>query len=371
MDVFAIGRFGLDAVGAAASTVVGASLDVAAIPLREGAKLLAGQRSDLTRRRSWRGAGRAWIEVSGLDEDGGADVGTAVLDDLRARPGVNSVRLNRPLSRVVVEIDDGTSLADLCAAVQAVEKQAKGFELSASDGAALPGDGLLLAAKGAMVSANAAGLAIATVGSAMRWPAAPKVFDAAASVARYQPRVRSLLESRIGRARTDTVLSLASLGSHVITMSPAILAVDLMVEGLKAAEARAGALAWNHYEPELARYADHPEVYAAQRPVPRPDGAVERHLKRTAMAQVVGAGVVGALTRNLDMTSNAILAASPKAVRTSCESFAATLGQGLAQSHEVLPLRPDSLRRLDRVDTLVIDPRVLAGEQRRVVQIRG
>src|SRR5690625_1939561 len=253
MDVFAIGRFGLDAVGAAASTVVGASLDVAAIPLREGAKLLAGQRSDLTRRRSWRGAGRAWIEVSGLDEDGGADVGTAVLDELRARPGVNSVRLNRPLSRVVVEIDDTTSLAELCDAVEAVEKCC---ELSATDGAALPGDGLLLAAKGAMVGANAAGLAIATVGSAMRWPAAAKVFDAAASVARYQPRVRSLLESRIGRARTDTVLSLASLGSHVITMSPAILAVDLMVEGLKAAEARAGALAWNRYEPQLARYAD-------------------------------------------------------------------------------------------------------------------
>ncbi|OBG01627.1 HAD-IC family P-type ATPase [Mycolicibacter sinensis] len=367
MDVFSIGRFGLDAVG----TVASASLDLAAIPLREGAKILAGERSDLTRRRSWRGAGRAWIEVRGLDGDG-PDLGPAVLEALRDRPGVTSVRLNRPLSRVVVEIDfeksEATSLADLCAAVESVEKAA---ELSATDGAALPGDGLLLAAKGAMVGANALGLAIATAGSVLRWPAAPKIFDAAASVARYQPLVRDALESRIGRAKTDTVLSLASLGSHVITMSPAILAVDLMVEGLKAAESRAGAVAWNRYEPELARYAEHPDVYTTARPVPRPDGAVERHLKRTALAQVVGAGVVGALTRNLDMTSNAILAASPKAVRTSCESFAATLGQGLADQHGVLPLRPDSLRRLDKVDTVLIDPRVLAGEQRRVVQIRG
>ncbi|MGV0733931.1 cation-translocating P-type ATPase [Mycolicibacter sinensis] len=368
MDVFSIGRFGLETVGAAATSVLGASLDLAAIPLRESAKILAGERSDLTSRRSWRGAGRAWIEIRGLDEDGGADIGAEVLDALRARPDVTSVRLNRPLSRVIVEIDDDASLADLCATVGAVEKSAA---LSVTETAALPGDGLLLAAKGAMVGANAVGLAIATAGSVLRWPAAPKIFDAAASVARYQPLVRNALESRIGPARTDAVLSLASLGSHIITMSPAILAVDLMVEGLKASEARAGALAWNRYEPELARWAEHPQVHRAPRPVPRPHGPAERYLRRTAVAQVLATGVVGAITRNVDMTSSAILATSPKAVRTSCESFAATLGQGLADSHEVLPLRPDSLRRLDKIDTVVIDPRVLAGEQRRVVQIHG
>lgn len=236
MDVFAIGRFGLDAVGAVAS----ASLDLAAIPLREGAKILAGERSDLTSRRSWRGAGRAWIEVHGLDDSDGVDIGAEVSEALRAEPGVTSVRLNRPLSRVVVEIGDHVSLADLCAKVEAVEKN---VQLTATETAALPGDGLLLATKGAMVGANAVGLAIATVGSAMRWPAAPKMFDAAASVARYQPLVRNALASRIGPAKTDRVLSLVSLGSHVITMSPAILAVDLMVEGLKASETRAGALA--------------------------------------------------------------------------------------------------------------------------------
>ncbi|MEB3034722.1 cation-translocating P-type ATPase [[Mycobacterium] nativiensis] len=364
MDVFAIGRFGLDAVGAVAS----ASLDLAAIPLREGAKILAGEPSDLTSRRSWRGAGRAWIEVHGLDDPDGVDIGAEVSEALRAEPGVTSVRLNRPLSRVVVEIGDHVSLADLCATVEAVEKN---VELTATETAALPGDGLLLATKGAMVGANAIGLAIATVGSAMRLPAAPKIFDAAASVARYQPLVRGALESRIGPAKTDRVLSLVSLGSHVITMSPAILAVDMMVEGLKASETRAGALAWNRYEPELARYAEHPDVHTTARPVPRPDGAAERYLKRTALAQVVAAGAVGALTRNLDMTSSAILATSPKAVRTSCESFAATLGQGLADTYGVLPLRPDSLRRLDKIDTVVIDPRALTGEQRRVVQIRG
>ncbi|WP_082109458.1 cation-translocating P-type ATPase [Mycobacterium sp. UM_Kg1] len=366
MDVFALGRFGIGAVGAVAS----ASLDLAAIPLREGAKRLSGEHSDLTpSRRSWRGAGRAWIEVRGLDDpETGSEVGSAVLEALRARPEVNSVRLNRPLSRVIVEIGDEASLGELCAAVAAVERD---LELSATETAALPGDGLLLAAKGATFGVNAVGLAIATAGTLLRWPAAPKIFDAAASVARYQPLARETLESWIGPGRADTVLSLVSLGSHVITMSPAILAVDLLVEGLKASETRAAALAWSRYEPQLARYCDVPEVYATARPVLPPDGAAERHLRRTAVAQAAAAAVVAALTRNLDMTSSAILATSPKAVRTSCESFAATLGQGLADGHRVLPLRPDSLRRLDKIDTLVIDPRALTGEQRRVVQIRG
>ncbi|HEU4360085.1 MAG TPA: cation-translocating P-type ATPase, partial [Mycobacterium sp.] len=54
-----------------------------------------------------------------------------------------------------------------------------------------------------------------------------------------------------------------------------------------------------------------------------------------------------------------------------CESFAATLGQGLAEQHPVLPLRPESLRRLGTVDTVLIDPRVLCGDELRVVRIRG
>lgn len=169
MDVFAIGRFGLDAVGAVAS----ASLDLAAIPLREGARILAGEPTDLTTdRRSWRGAGRAWIEVRGLDDpDGGDAVAEAVQAALRARADVTSVRLNRPLARVIVEIGDDVPLAELCAAVRAAEQSEA---LTDTGAAALPGDGLLLAAKGAMVGANAVGLAIATTGSLLRWRPRPR-----------------------------------------------------------------------------------------------------------------------------------------------------------------------------------------------------
>ncbi|MGA8329313.1 MAG: HAD-IC family P-type ATPase, partial [Mycobacterium sp.] len=53
------------------------------------------------------------------------------------------------------------------------------------------------------------------------------------------------------------------------------------------------------------------------------------------------------------------------------ESFAAALGQGLAEQHAVLPLRPEKLRWLDRIDALLIDPRVLCTNALRVVRVRG
>ncbi|MGB3475169.1 MAG: cation-translocating P-type ATPase, partial [Mycobacterium sp.] len=97
----------------------------------------------------------------------------------------------------------------------------------------------------------------------------------------------------------------------------------------------------------------------------------ERHLTRSAWAQVAGAGVIGAVTRNPDLAGTAAAVTAPKATRTARESFAATLGRGLADQHGTVVLRPGSLRELDRVDTVVIDPRVLCGDTLRVMQVRG
>src|SRR5699024_4117561 len=108
-----------------------------------------------------------------------------------------------------------------------------------------------------------------------------------------------------------------------------------------------------------------------QRPVPAPAGPVERHGKRVAFVQAIGAGLVGVITRNVAMASTAAVATAPKAMRTTTESFAAPLGQGLAERHGVLSLRPEVLRRLDKVDTVLVDPRVLCSEQLRVVSVRG
>jgi magnesium-transporting ATPase (P-type) len=370
------------ALPAMASTGLG----IAAIPVREGARALSGQLPTPTlTRHCWRGEDRAWIEVCGLDADGGAELGRVVLDAVRAQPGVTSASLNRPLSRVVVGINgragEAVSPRDLCRVVDDAERRAPRADgvrtgrgphpKAGTHPNALPGDGLLLATRAITLGASAGGLGAALAGRALRLPGLPDSVEAAVHVVDYQPRLRGLLEDRIGTAATDTVLGLGTTVAHVLSLSPASLAVDVMIEALKAAEGRAQAQAWRRHEPELARHADDPDLHPSSRPVPLPPGPVERHTDRSALVQAVGAAVVGAGTRSLNSASTAALVALPKAMRSARESFAATLGAGLAGRHAVLALRPESLRRLDRVDALLVDPRVLFTDELRVVRVRG
>jgi cation-transporting ATPase I len=361
----------------AATSLATAGANIATIPVREGAKAFSGELSPPLNRHCSRGNGRAWIEVRGLDGADGAEVGRVVLDAVRAQPAVTLARLNYPLSRVVVDIDDDkTSLRELCRVVEDAEKRAN-RAATRVDGqraprpAPLPGDGLLLATRMATVGANAAGLGAAVVGRALRWPRLPNTVEAAVAVVSWQPRLRHLLEDRIGKSATDTVLTLAMAAAHTVTLSPAAMVVDVMTEGLKAAECRAAAQAWDRHEPELARYADDRAVHPPSRPVPPPVGPVDRHIQRSAWVQAIGAAAVGAATRRVDMAATAALVTAPKATTTTRESFAATLGRGFADRHAILPLRPESLRRLDRVDALLIDPRVLCSDRLRVVRVRG
>ncbi len=86
---------------------------------------------------------------------------------------------------------------------------------------------------------------------------------------------------------------------------------------------------------------------------------MERNASRFALTQALSAGPIGAGARNVNMAATAVQVTTPKASRTTPEAFATTLGRGLAQQHSVLPMRPASLRLLKKVDTIVIDPRVL------------
>jgi magnesium-transporting ATPase (P-type)/copper chaperone CopZ len=357
-----------------ATSLASTGFELATMPVREGAKVLSrGLSGSALTRHCWQGDDRAWIEVRGLAGPDGHELGSVVLDEVSAQPGVTAARLNLPLSRVVVDIDgEKVSLRELCRVIEDAEnRHARVTRGGAARPASLPGDGLLMATRMATVSANAAGLGAAVIGRALRWPPMPNVVVAAVVVANYQPRVRRLLEDRIGKHTADTVLELAMAAAETMTLSVGSLAVDLTVEALKAAESVAEARAWNRHEPALARHADHREIHLTARPVPPPVTPADRFADVSAVVQAVAAGLVGAATRSIDMAATATLVTAPKASRTTRESFAATLGRGLADQHAVLPMRPESLRQLDRVDALVIDPRVLCTDRLRVVRVHG
>ncbi len=369
-------------VGSAAA----AGISLATAPIRDGARVANRELSATTlTRHCWRGSDRAWIEVRGLDSSPGSELGQMVSEAVLARPGVSSARLNRPLSRLIVDLSstDGAapSLSELCRVVADAEGR---FAAAWPDAAAesvdsatgteqvsLPADALVLTSRALGVGATAAGLGIALIGRTLRLPAAPHSLEAIVAAVDYQPRLRRLLEDRIGTSATDSVLTVAMTAAHIVSLSPASLAVDFLVEALRAAETRAEARVWSAHEPELARHAEQAATHRASRPCPRPPGPVERHADRSALVQLIGAAVTGVATRSLATAGTATLVAAPKAARTTRESFAAKLGQGLAEQYDALTLRPESLRRLDRIDTLVIDPRVLCTDRLRVMTVRN
>ncbi|MEB3050319.1 cation-translocating P-type ATPase [Mycolicibacter sp. MYC123] len=325
--------------------------------LLRGARLLSGEATTASlTRRCWRGEQRAWIEVRGLADADGTELGQRVLDALLARPGVVKARINRQLSRVVVELADDVALKDLCGLIDDTERLHRGGGGSAP--VSLPGDGLLLVARGVMVGAHAAGLAVAVAGWALRLPQAPIAVDAVATFANYQPWLRRGLADKIGTGPADTVLSVISVGARIAMLSPANLAVDLALQGVKAAEVEAAAQAWSRHEPLLARHADQPELVLPSRPVPLPEGPAARHGRRTGYAQLLGTGLVGIITRNVTMAATATIVTAPKAMRITTESFAATLSRSLVEQHSALPLNSEGLRRLDRIDAVLLDPRL-------------
>ena len=254
--------FGVQATATLAKT----SVEIAAIPVREGAKLVSGEISRETLSRNcWRNESRAWIEVRGLGDDDSGELGRVVVDAILAHPGVTSVSLNHPLSRAVVDIDGpGFSLRDLCRTVEGAEKRCGDGKDESVFARSLPGDGVVLATRALTVAVNATGLGIALTGRAMGLRPLPAAVSASVAFVDYQPWLRRVFADRLGGPTTDTVLTLAAAAAQTLTQSPTSLALGLTMQSMKAAEVRAEAQSWAQHEPELARHADQPR--------PRPGG---------------------------------------------------------------------------------------------------
>ena len=335
-------------------------------PARVAVELIGGPRA----RRCWCGNDRAWIEVRGLhDRQHGHALGERVLSALRAQPDVASADLNYPLSRVVVSLSDSeSSVREMCDLVAEAEKPFQAADETPVD---LPGDGETLAGRVVALTAASVGLCASLAGRTVPWARIPAGVTAPVAILDFQPRVRHVLEKRFGTTTTDTALAVAGASVYTAAQAWTSLAVDVLLHLAKAAESRSEQRVWTRREPLLAEHAGCDDSFTATRPCPLPPGPVERHGDRSALAQLVGVAGLLALTRNTNFAATAAVVAAPKAARIAREAFASTLARGLCENYSVLPLRVEVLRRLDRVDAVLIDPRGLLVDEVRVSRIRG
>ncbi|WP_433605292.1 HAD-IC family P-type ATPase [Dactylosporangium sp. CA-139114] len=325
-------------------------------------------------RRVWTGNGRAHIEVRGVDRPEGEPVAQQLRARLEQVRGVHWAEVNTALSRVVVAFEEGSvGLDDLVDAVEDVEDlhdlRTEGFPVERPDH---PGDIEPLLQQAIALGGDALGLGLAALRSPLARRGLPANALSLIALVDATPRLRNALSERLGRAATELTLALIHSTARGLVAGPPLgLLTDAALRALLIAEIDGRRTVWRRREPELSGRGREPaEPVPAPRPVPLPAGPIERYADRATLAALAGAvGAVG-FTRSRWRARTMLTIATPQAARLSRQVFAARLGRALS-ARGVVPLDATVLRRLDRVDTVVLDARALTTGRFTVGRLAG
>ncbi|MGV9664543.1 heavy-metal-associated domain-containing protein [Nocardia niigatensis] len=159
-------------------------------------------------RRVARVGDRVFVEVHGLGAGHSPKLTAALRDSLGAVPGVRHVRTNSLTGQVVITTD--AELGDLVAAVAEIEDDFGVADRPWDPSTPYPGDlePALSAAISLAGDTLALGLAVAGAVTPRRAPV--QFFQATAAILDTQPRLRAVLEQRLGLARTDLLVTTAN-----------------------------------------------------------------------------------------------------------------------------------------------------------------
>jgi cation-transporting ATPase I len=306
--------------------------------------------------------GRAHIEVRGAQRPERAALVADVKAALERLRGVNWAEVNAIIGRAVVVFDpEALSVSDLISTIETVEELHEAnderFPHNRPDH---PADREPIQRNLFAIAADVAGLGVATVAQTLHLPRMPFEIPGLVSVVESQRRVRGFLENRLGRSATDVMLATANALTQALGQGPLGLIVDVAHRGGVLQELQARRVVWAQREPELvvdSASVRHPALVVPPRPVSLPSGPIERYSDRAAIASLGAMGIVLGVTRNPRRASDLLLAGIPKAATLGRDSFAAQLDRALA-GHGVIAMDPAALRRLDRVDMLVLEASV-------------
>lgn len=363
----AAGRTAGAAAGVAAPTLAGVPLQV----LGEVGRPLAwvGGRLGLTGdrdRRVWAAGEHAHIEAHGVHRAGTEDVRRALTRRLERLDGVRWAEVNAVTRRVVVAFDGGrVELSELVGAVEEAER-AVGVrrEQFPGDAPDHPADEEPLRRALTELAGDLLGLGVAVAGTASgvvgsSW--SPLDLAVIVGLVDTQPRLRERLEQAVGRRPSDFGLAVVGSAAEVFSAGPVGLVVDVLHRADLVWDLRARRRAWCRREPDLhvgRGWADVACPAVGLRPVALPPGPVERTAEGAGMAGLGAFGLALAATRDPRRATGALLTGVPRAARLGREAFAASLGRALAARGAIV-LDRRVLRRLDRIDTVLLDGRLL------------
>jgi cation-transporting P-type ATPase I len=286
-----------------------------------------------------------------------ADQANRLEGAIEASDGVGWAAYNGVLGRVVVSFDPKRiKLSDLVGVIERAERQIAVPE-------PLPGipDVDPNVANAVVLGADIVGAGVGLIGRAARLPRLPAEFAGLPVAVDLLPRLGKGLRGALGSGRTDLGLALLSSGIGAASqislgsLSDAALRVVLLSEASGERDAWGRRATDLHHDAASSRADSLP---AAARPAPMADGPIERYAQRIGMITLLAAGGLAALPGNRRRAAQALAIGSPRGTRIGREAYAAGLGRLLAR-RGVVVRDSSALRRLDRIDTVVIDAPVL------------
>ncbi len=314
------------------------------------------------RRRLWAGPDRAHIEVRGVHHPGRDALARDVERALEALKGVRWAQVNAVAGRVIVSFGpDGPAIADLVSVIEGVEEahdiQGERFP---QDRPEHPGDIEPLRRQAIAMAADVVALGGSAFGQFLRVTPIPAELGSLVSLAENEPRVRHLFERHVGPAFTDLGLGVTSAFVQSLSQGPLALLADITHRANQFAELQANRRAWERREPELCERPCDERVAPStvpQRQHPLRSGPVESYAD-AAGAGTIAAAAALALSGRTWRSGGIVTAGVPKGARHGREAFAARFSRELARRDLVVFDRA-ALRRLDRIDAVVLDAPVL------------
>ncbi|WP_257004433.1 HAD-IC family P-type ATPase, partial [Streptomyces sp. SA15] len=176
------------------------------------------------------------------------------------------------------------------------------------------------------------------------------------------PRLREGLASRLGDRAAERTWAAANVLLTTLTFRPLGAATTAVLAGARYAEVQARRRAWGDWARRLAAHEGtyrHDAVPTHERPASLPPGPGETYANVAVPVSVAAYGLTAVGTLSHERGLALLTAGTPRAPRLGRESFISSVARAVSD-RGALVLRPEALRRLDRIDTVVLDARVLA-----------
>jgi cation-transporting ATPase I len=329
-----------------------------------------------TRRRWWQGDDRAHFEIRGFDRPDVATLIDAVERHVAATPGVAWVEVDSVAGRAVVQASTPElEWRAVLEALEAAEREAgtagDRFPVARPED---PSDREAINRHLLALAADLAGMGIGVSGRLLRATPLPVEAASAVSVLDNEPRLRQLVAGELGTGATDLAVAALNALGQGLSQGPLGLLADVAHRANLLREDTARRRAWERAE--RRRWAGGPAASVLGGPVPvplprpaTPSGPVEHYIDRASLVAVAAGAATGVATRSPRRATAVALAGLPKGARMGRDAFASDVAATLA-ARDLLVTDRGALRRLDRVDTVVIDGGLLDSGRVEVASVR-